>query len=498
MRSVVTYPSFDGALAAAMVADALEDVHIEITSAKRVARTLARLAADAPEEVHVTGVGIHCPLEDVLAELRKLQRTGARIFWYARGDYLEPFRDPLEQLVALRTAPEAPSLAHVVAASLPGDQSRRRRLLALASPNPDRQEDRDLVDYVDACMQRYFKFQDRRAYPAAIRRLLEPAPLTASERAEIARYRQFGGRFLLGDSSAIRRVHDFIALAGADRDARVLVTGETGTGKEIVARLIHEASPRRDAPFFAVNCATFNANLLDSQLFGHEKGAFTGAHRRRVGVFEEADGGTLFLDEVAEIPIELQPKLLRVLQEGTLTRLGGAREIRVDVRVIAATHRDLFKETRDGRFREDLLYRLNVLAVHVPPLREHPEDIVGLADDMLYRFTRARGNPPWRLDDVQGKTLRAHPWPGNVRELQNVVERAVVLNERDFTNLLDASCADRTAFTRVEPLAGLEARYVRWVYRQLGENKQRTANALGISVNGLKSKLRGSLPPDSL
>ena len=494
MRSIVTYPSFDGALAAAVVAGAFEDAHIEITSAKRVAHTLARLAKDAPEEVHVTGVGVHCPLEDVLAELRKLRRAGARVFWYARGDYLDPLRSRLEDLVTLHTAPEAPSLAHVVASSLPGDRSRRDRLLALASPHLDRQADRDLVDYVNACMQRYFKFQDRRAYPTAIRRLLDPAPLDAAERAEVARYRQFGGRFLLGTSAAIRRVRDFIALAGADRDARVLITGETGTGKEIVARLIHEASPRRDAPFFAVNCANFNSNLLDSRLFGHEKGAFTGAHRRRIGVFEEAEGGTLLLDEVAEIPIELQAKLLRVLQEGTLTRLGGAREIRVDVRVIAATNRDLPTETRDGRFREDLFYRLNVLAVHIPPLREHPEDVVDLANDMLYRFTRARGKSPWRLDDAQTRMLLAHPWPGNVRELENVIERAVVLDERNFGKLIDASFPAQDAFTRIGPLADVEARYVRWAYQQLGENKQRTASALGISVNTLKAKLRGSHP----
>jgi len=491
MRSVITYPSFDGALAAAVVAGAFEDAQIEITSARRVARALARVAKDAPEEVHVTGVGIHCPLEDVLAQLDRLQRGGARVFWYVRGDYLDPFRERLEGLASLHAAPEAPSLAHVVARSLPGDRSQRDRLLALALGEPDRQADRDLVDYVNACMQRYFKFQDRSAYPGAIRRLLDPAPLAASEQAEVARYRQFGGRFLLGRSEAIRGVRDFIALAGADRDARVLITGETGTGKEIVARLIHEASPRRDAPFFAVNCGTFNANLLDSRLFGHEKGAFTGAHRRRVGVFEEADGGTLFLDEVAEIPIELQAKLLRVLQEGTLTRLGGASEIRVDVRAIAATHQDLLKDTRDGRFREDLFYRLNVLAIHVPPLREHPEDVVDLANDMLYRFTRARRKAPWRLDDAQSKTLSAHPWPGNVRELENVIERAVVLDERDFSQLLDTGHAEENAFARVVPLADIEARYVLWAYRQLGQNKQRTANALGISVNTLKARLRG-------
>ena len=488
--TIITYPSLDGALAAAVVLDVAPEARLEITSAQRIGRTLERLADDGPCDLYITGVGVYCPIDEVLAPLAKLKREGARVFWFVRGDYLEPFRERIEDCAVLEADASAASPAHVVADHLSARGANRGRLLALAAGKRDREADRLLAEYVQACLQRFFKFQDRDAYPAAIRRLLDPAPLGSAELAEVARYQEFGARFLSGKSPAMEAVREFIRKAGADRDARVLITGETGTGKEIVARTIHEASPRRDAAFFAVSCATFNENLLDSQLFGHEKGAFTGADRTREGVFEHADGGTLFLDEVAEIPIELQAKLLRVLQERTFTPLGGTREIRVDVRVLAATHRDLRREIRDGRFREDLFYRLNVLRISVPPLREHPEDVLELANDMIYRFTRARGQDPWRLDDRQRRVLTAHPWPGNVRELENVIERAVVLDERDFDKLLEPASGAPAAFTEVEPLEALTARYVRWAYEQMGRNKVQTARALGISPNTLKAKLK--------
>jgi len=235
-----------------------------------------------------------------------------------------------------------------------------------------------------------------------------------------------GGR-LLGESAALREVVRQIALV-APTAASVLVLGESGTGKELVAREIHDRSPRARRPLITVNCASIPRDLFESEFFGHAKGAFTGAQRDRAGRFEAADGGTLFLDEVGEIPLALQGKLLRALQEGTFERLGEDRTRRVDVRVIAATHRDLAREVSAGRFREDLFYRLSVFPLRVPPLRDRREDIPILAAHFVEQAGRRLGGGPLRVSRRDAERLEAYGWPGNVRELQNVVERAVILS----------------------------------------------------------------------
>jgi formate hydrogenlyase transcriptional activator len=214
----------------------------------------------------------------------------------------------------------------------------------------------------------------------------------------------------------------------ASTDATVLVLGETGTGKELIARAIHDASSRRARPFIKMNCAAIPSNLLESELFGHERGAFTSAVAQRIGRFELADGGTLFLDEVGEIPLELQPKLLRLLQERELERLGGTRTIRIDVRVVAATNRNLHAMVGTQRFRDDLYYRLNVFPIAIPPLRERLEDIEALVHHFVHQFARHLNRD---IDLVPTETLdalRRHSWPGNIRELENVIQRAVILS----------------------------------------------------------------------
>jgi transcriptional regulator with GAF, ATPase, and Fis domain len=232
---------------------------------------------------------------------------------------------------------------------------------------------------------------------------------------------------LLGSSRALSQVLQHIATV-APTDSTVLVTGETGTGKELVARAIHQASRRRDAAMVAVNCAALSPGLIESEMFGHEKGAFTGAIARKVGRFELADNGTILLDEVAELSPDVQAKLLRVLQEGQFERVGSAKPIRVNVRVIAATNRDLAKAVAEGRFRADLFYRLNVFPIQLPPLRERREDIALLAKYFAAKYAAQVGKT---IDAVSRKTLNtlaAYHWPGNVRELQNVIERAVLLS----------------------------------------------------------------------
>lgn len=230
---------------------------------------------------------------------------------------------------------------------------------------------------------------------------------------------------MIGKSPALRNVQQQIKMV-APTEANVLVTGESGTGKELVAHEIHRLSSRGEGPLIRVNCAAVPRDLYESEFFGHVKGAFTGALRDRMGRFELANGGTLFLDEVGEIPIELQPKLLRVIQEGSFERVGGERTREVDVRLVAATNRDLKKEIRAGRFREDLFYRLSVFPVHVPPLRERSDDIPLLAEHFLHLSSLRIKKPAPRLTPADIIRLQAYPWPGNVRELQNVIERALI------------------------------------------------------------------------
>jgi two-component system, NtrC family, nitrogen regulation response regulator NtrX len=245
---------------------------------------------------------------------------------------------------------------------------------------------------------------------------------------ENARLREVAeSRFtMVGDSGALQIVRDLIAKVGPT-SARVLITGENGTGKELVARALHEASPRRDRPFVEVNCAAIPSELIESELFGHMKGSFTGAFADRAGKFEQADGGTLFLDEVGDMSLSAQAKLLRVLQEGVVTRIGGSKAIQVDVRVLAATNKDLEDEIGQGRFREDLLYRLNVVPIDVPPLRNRKEDIPALVAHFTEQLASSAGVPGRKFSDEAVKRLQARTWPGNVRELRNAVERALIL-----------------------------------------------------------------------
>src|SRR5690606_13122463 len=213
----------------------------------------------------------------------------------------------------------------------------------------------------------------------------------------------------------------------ARSDASVLITGESGVGKEVLARYLHQKSRRADKPFISVNCAAIPDNLLESELFGHEKGAFTGALARRIGKFEEADGGTLLLDEISEMDGRLQAKLLRAIQERVIDRVGGSRPVKVDIRILATSNRDLGKAVREGAFREDLWYRLNVVTLRLPALRERPADVLALAEHFVKKYAAANGTPERPLSAEARRRLQLHPWPGNVRELENAMHRAVLL-----------------------------------------------------------------------
>jgi two-component system response regulator HydG len=302
---------------------------------------------------------------------------------------------------------------------------------------------------------------------------------------------------MIGDSAPMRELFAMIR-AVAPSEASVLILGESGTGKELVARALHEGSPRRARPLVTVNCAALAENLLESELFGHEKGAYTGAQRQREGRFVQADGGTLFLDEIGEMAVSLQAKLLRALQEGEVQRLGSDRPLRVDVRVIAATNRDLESEVRDGTFREDLYYRLNVIALRVPALRERAGDIPLLAAHFLNRFA-ARNRKAFRGFSPRAMDLMLrHPWPGNVRELENVVERAVILAPGELVTEADLPASLREAGDApqqdVAPggqsLEEVEREAIVRTLEQTGNNKSEAARVLGVTRVTLRSKMK--------
>ncbi|TMH69676.1 MAG: sigma-54-dependent Fis family transcriptional regulator [Betaproteobacteria bacterium] len=292
---------------------------------------------------------------------------------------------------------------------------------------------------------------------------------------------------MVGDSPAARRLREQIAQV-APTDSTVLIQGETGTGKELVARAIHEASRRRERALVTVNCAALPRELVESELFGHEKGAFTGATQQRRGRFELADGGTLFLDEVGELPLEAQAKLLRVLQSGEFDRVGGTRALHADVRVIAATNRDLQAQVTAGRFRSDLYYRLNVFPITVPPLRERRGDIPGLAQHFAAKASRKLGKP---LRDLSGTFLEragAYDWPGNIRELENMVERALILADGELLFPAAAPAAGDA-----ESLEDVERSHIRSVLertRWVIEGDKGAARILGLNPSTLRGRLR--------
>lgn len=315
-------------------------------------------------------------------------------------------------------------------------------------------------------------------------------------RAELNRRYDFSS--MVGSSDAMKRVHEQIQKV-ADSRATVLVRGESGTGKELVARAIHYGGARRERPFIKVNCAALSAGLLESELFGHEKGSFTGAHERRIGRFELADSGTLLLDEVSEIGVELQPKLLRALQEREFERVGGSTPIRVDTRMICTTNRNLEEAVEKGRLREDLFFRLNVIPIVLPPLRERKEDIPALMECFLRRYAQENNRPIAGFAPEAVELFMDYDWPGNVRELQNAVERAVVLSStrvlgpEHFT--FAASRVPRgdsnSVTVRIGATVGeMEKELILRTLEKHNQNRTHAAEVLGISVRTLRNKLK--------
>jgi two-component system, NtrC family, response regulator HydG len=336
-----------------------------------------------------------------------------------------------------------------------------------------------------------------------VRRALEKQSLIVENRALRAQLEATRRRAIIGNSLTWRRMMD-VVMQAAPSSATVLIQGESGTGKELLARAIHEQSPRVSGPFIPVNCAAIPETILEAELFGYERGAFTGAVSNRDGRFSLADKGTLFLDEVGEISPQVQVKLLRVLQEGEFERLGG-RTVKVDLRLVAATNKDLASEVREGRFREDLYYRLNVIKVYVPPLRDRADDVALLADFFLRRYADKNGKTVAGFTHAALERLQAYHWPGNVRELENVAERAVVLTKnqaigeedlpRDLFHAEDT--VDRTISISVgTPLEEVERRLIHETLKHTKGDKRLAAQLLGIATRTIYRRLESARDED--
>ncbi len=294
---------------------------------------------------------------------------------------------------------------------------------------------------------------------------------------------------LIGDSQAMREVYA-VTQKVLDTSATVLILGESGTGKELVARAIHQGSRRAARELVILNCAAITETLLEAELFGHEKGAFTGAVGRKIGKFEAADGGTIFLDEIGDMPLTTQAKVLRVLQEREVVRVGGTERIEVDVRVIAATHRDLEAMVSAGRFREDLFYRLSVFPIHLPPLRRRVEDIPLLAAWFVHRFAQAEGRALDGISDDALAALCRHAWPGNVRELENALLRAVILADGPLVELSDLPPALRGEQSSSQTLAAVEAMAIRRMVESAGGDVAAAAHRLGLTEGELRERAK--------
>jgi DNA-binding NtrC family response regulator len=334
-------------------------------------------------------------------------------------------------------------------------------------------------------------------------RVVERAVREAALRREVSRLRkevhkEYSFHQILGKSKAIQAVFDLIRRV-ADSPTNVLITGESGTGKELVAKAIHYNSDRRDAPFVPVNCAAIPEQLLESELFGHMRGSFTDAKMDKRGLFEEAQKGTVFLDEISELPLLLQAKILRVIQEKEIRRVGATKPTSVDVRIIAATNLNLNEEVKAKRFREDLYYRLNVIEIKLPPLRERREDIPLLVDAFLKRCGEARGKELKGVSESALAMLIDYAWPGNVRELENVIERAVTLSlgekisPDDLPSGVQGARGDRRvldeAAEKTLPLHEIEKEYIKKILEKMGGNKYQAAHVLGIDRKTLYRKL---------
>ncbi|MEI6423112.1 MAG: sigma-54 dependent transcriptional regulator [Lentisphaerota bacterium] len=490
---IITGWGLDYACAAAMALQSYPGSDVIGMSKRRLPEFLSEVSGDKTgtyDQILILGVSLCAEPDRIVSTLRKLKKQKVRIIWISMYPLPDWFPAEVSELIEIKPGKGQNNLAELTADTLAVSpkEIRARSILRIMKTQYSKPLDADLawIQLFDAASSRYRRFQELSPYTEAIFSLAKGTSLSEKQQGMLEEFKKYGHRELKGKSAAIEYLWGISKKVGAEGRCRVLITGETGTGKETVANLIHGHSPRKVEPFIAFNCADLTPHLLESRLFGHEKGAFTGADKLKHGAFEIANGGTLFLDEVAELPSDAQAGLLRVLQEGRFFRLGGEREIEVDVRVIAATNRNLPNAVKAGDFREDLFYRLNVININIPPLRERPEDIEVIAGDIMARHGVKK------LSAKQIEDLKAYQWPGNVREVENILERAVVLGIDDFGKIIaeHRKMLSSTELPQSDLLDDAVKLHVRRIREKNEGNNTRTAKSLGISLNTLKKYLK--------
>ena len=478
----------DYAIAAAVALRYYKKADIYGVSTRRLPEMLNEIGSEY-KEIAILGVGLTGDPELLEKALTKLQKNGVRVRWISALDFPEcigdNIREKLDSFICYDDGiTEATSQCFKISYN---------DIAPLAEQSvPENLQ--SVHDLLESAMYFYRNFQDERAYGMAIYHIAHNVPesrWSSCEKQMIEHYRRYGHRELVGKSACMMDLQERINRIAPRDKARVFIYGESGTGKETIAMFIHQKSPRKNEPFCTFNCASVTPNLLEDRFFGHEKGAFTGANEQKKGLFEIADGGTLFLDEIGEMPLEAQGVLLRVLEGGRFTRVGGTEEVSVDVRLITATNRNLAEQVREGKFREDLYHRLCVVQIHAPSLREHKEDIEQIANGVWLKEHHRR------LEAEQIAILKTYDYPGNVRELLNILERAIVLDESDFAKLLKehkemTAGLKSTSETKEEIPDELEAAvriHVKRIYEKYDRNLTRTAEALKAARNTVKKYL---------
>ena len=451
--------------------------------------------------IYILGVSLSGDPGTLADALAKLKAKKVSATWISALDMPEEVAGPLKGVLEDRsreTRDPTSTLLELVGQAFGGDVAQYMPFLGRRSRG-DRPTMADVQAYLTLIATAQFcyrNYQDESLYATTVRYLaneVKPCAWEPHVKAAVAHYDRYGGRELLGKSHAIVTLQERINRVAVHEHARVLILGESGTGKETVAQQIHTKSSRRDMPFIAFNCASVTKDLLEDRFFGHERGAFTNAVERTDGLFLQADGGTLFLDEIGEMPIEVQALLLRVLEGGRFTRLGGKEELKCDVRLVTATNRDLPRLVSEGKFREDLYQRLNVVQLRTPSLREHKDDIPLIANAWWRKF---HGNRVLREEQIAA--LMDYDYPGNVRELVNILDRATALEEDDFELLMREHKEMNAGLS-----GGLELKYgripdkledairihVRRVYEKYAQNITRAAEALDVSRNTVRKYL---------
>ena len=504
-KAIVTFPGEDGASAAALLLMAKPGAQVFLSSKSSIAQVLLGLSGKAWKEVRICGVGIpEEKIGDVIKAIRTLKSKGARVTWYCGYNYLDEFRSELEPYCDCRFTGNGMPISEFILrvlypADTPEDLPNRIRFVGTRYANKEDVPARyrkfwpdieDLKTLVQASIRRWINFYDQEAFPHAVRVLAGVEQMTIQDQRIVRLHEGRKDTYLRGKSDAIQQVRRLIQKCGPV-DSPVLITGETGTGKEIVARLIHECSPRTENLFASINCANLEGTLLQDRLFGHRKGAYTGAETDKAGLFEITNGGTLFLDEVGEMPLGTQAQLLRVIQEGEYHRIGDETPRETDVRIIAATNRDLLEAVGKKQFREDLYYRLAVVPISLPPLRKRREDIPILADHILFNYCKSHGIEQPLLSPRQVEDLKKHSWPGNVRELENALQRMVVFEEKDIQKCIERRQVIHLSDTEILPLEEYTRQYILGVLENMDGNITQAADALKISRNTLKARIKG-------